>query len=421
MTVARSSATDALAAAAADRPIPEPAPPGSGGWLRRLWPFLMAHKRNVIIAFGMAIAGQAVAGFVPVIERAVIDDGIVAQTRPVWPFLLLLLAAGAFSFLSSYIRRWVGGRVSLDVQYDLRVAIFERLQRLDFAGHDDLQTGQLVSRSSSDLALIQGLLAFLPIIVGNFVMLARVARRDGLPVARCSRWSWSRSCPALLLVSMRMRESIFPATWDAQQKAGEVAGVVDEAVTGVRVVKGFGQEERELGASRRRGRDALRARGAGWSGCRPGSRRRCRPSPAFGQVAVLALGGWLALEGHITLGTFLAFSSYLVQLVAPVRMLAGLFAIGQQARAGCRTHPRRARRQRVGARRTGQRDATHRCAATSGSKGCGSATRRARRCSTTSTCTSSRARWSRSSGPADRASPRSPRCCPASTTWPRVG
>ncbi len=56
--------------------------------------------------------------------------------------------------------------------------------------------------------------------------------------------------------------------------------------------------------------------------------------PAFAQVAVLALGGWLAMNGHITLGTFLAFSTYLVQLVAPVRMLASLFAIGQQARAG---------------------------------------------------------------------------------------
>jgi ATP-binding cassette subfamily B protein len=330
MTLARSSASVTLAAAAADRRIPEPAPPGSGGWLRRLWPFLMAHKRNVIIAFGMAVVGQAVAGLVPVIERAVIDDGIVAQTRPVWPFLLILLAAGAFSFLSSYIRRWVGGRVSLDVQYDLRVAIFERLQRLDFAGHDDLQTGQLVSRSSSDLALIQGLLAFLPIIVGNFVMLlvSLVVMIFLSPLL-----TLVMILPALLLVSMRMRGSIFPATWDAQQKAGEVAGVVDEAVTGVRVVKGFGQEDREL-AHLGDAAETLYASRSRLVRLQARFTPALQAIPAFGQVAVLALGGWLALEGHITLGTFLAFSSYLVQLVAPVRMLAGLFAIGQQARAG---------------------------------------------------------------------------------------
>ena len=80
------------------------------------------------------------------------------------------------TFATSYIRRWLGGRVSLDVQYDLRNAIYERLQRLDFAGHDQMQTGQLVSRASSDVGLIQGLLSFLPIMLGNVVMLVAVAR-----------------------------------------------------------------------------------------------------------------------------------------------------------------------------------------------------------------------------------------------------
>lgn len=328
----RERANDRLAAAAVDRAIPEPAPPDKGGWIRRLWPYLMAHRRNVIIAFGMAVLGQAVAALTPVIERAVIDDGIVAQTRPVWPFLVMLVAAGAFSFASAYVRRWVGGRVSLDVQYDLRISIFERLQRLDFGSHDEMQTGQLVSRSSSDLALIQGLLAFLPIIVGNLVMLV-VSLVVMVWLSPPLTLVMLLAIPLLLVVSMRMRGAVFPATWDAQQRAGEVAGVVDEAVTGVRVVKGFGQEQRELEhlASTARGLYGSRSRLV---------RLQARYSPAmqaipaFGQVAVLALGGWLALEGHISLGTFLAFSAYLVQLVAPVRMLAGLFAISQQARAG---------------------------------------------------------------------------------------
>ena len=324
--------TERLAAAAAVRPIPEPAPPGSGGWIRRLWPFLMAHRRNVVLAFGMAVAGQAVAALVPLVERLVVDDGIVHRTRPVWPWLLVLLAAGAFSFLSAYVRRWVGGRVSLDVQYDLRVAIFERLQRLDFAGHDDLATGQLVSRSSSDLGLIQGLLAFLPIIVGNVVMLV-VSVVVMLFLSPPLTLVMLLVIPALLVVTLRMRASIFPATWDAQQRAGEVAGAVDEAVAGVRVVKGFGQEDRELG------------RLAGASESLYASRERLvrlgarftpamQAIPSFGQVAVLGLGGYLVVQGSITLGTFLAFSSYLVQLVAPTRMFAGLFAVAQQARAG---------------------------------------------------------------------------------------
>ncbi len=326
------TASARLAAQATERPVPEPAPPGSGGWIRRLWPFLMAHRRNVLIAFGMGVAGQVVAGLTPIIERTVVDDGLVTQTRPVGPFLVLLALAGCFSFASAYARRWVGGRVSLDVQYDLRVAIFERLQRLDFGSHDELQTGQLVSRASSDLGLIQGLLAFLPIIVGNLVMLV-VAVVVMLFLSPPLTLVMLLAIPVLLAVSLRMRTSVFPATWDAQQRAGEVAGVVDEAVAGVRVVKGFGQEERELAhlADRARALYGSRSRLV---------RLQARYSPAlqaipaYGQVAVLGLGGWLALHQRITLGTFLAFSAYLVQLVAPVRMLAGLFAIAQQARAG---------------------------------------------------------------------------------------
>ncbi|MGZ6910009.1 MAG: ABC transporter ATP-binding protein [Acidimicrobiia bacterium] len=315
-----------------DHALPEPAPPEAGGWIRRLWPFLMEHRRNVLIAFGMAVLGQAVSAFTPIVERAIVDDGIVARTSPIWPYLVLLVAAGAFSFWAAYVRRWVGGRVSLDVQYDLRVAIFERLQRLDFGTHDELQTGQLVSRASSDLGLLQGLLAFLPIIVGNLVMLV-LSVVVMLFLSPPLTLVMLLAIPLLLVVSIRMRSAVFPATWDAQQRAGEVAGVVDEAVTGVRVVKGFGQEEREL--------DHLAESAGNLYASRSRLVRlqaRYSPAlqaiPAYGQVGVLALGGWLALHGHISLGTFLAFSTYLVQLVAPVRMFAGLFAIAQQARAG---------------------------------------------------------------------------------------
>ena len=109
--------------------------------------------------------------------------------------------------------------------------------------------------------------------------------------------------------------------------------MVDEAVTGVRVVKGFGQERREL--------DHLAEIATGLYGSRARLVKlqarftsTLQAIPTLAQVAVLALGGWLALEGRLSLGALVAFSSYLVQLVAPVRMLAGLFTVGQQARAG---------------------------------------------------------------------------------------
>ncbi len=103
-------------------------------------------------------------------------------------------------------------------------------------------------------------------------------------------------------------------------------------MTGVRVVKGFGQEGQEV--------ERLEEAGSALYGSRVRTVRlmaRYNPAlqavPALGQVGVLALGGWMALRGSITLGTFLAFSSYLLALVGPVRSLAALVTIGQEARA----------------------------------------------------------------------------------------
>jgi ATP-binding cassette, subfamily B, bacterial len=310
----------------------EPAPIGSGGWIKRLWPFVAAHRRDALVAFGVSVAGQGIYALVPVVERLVIDDVIVAHRRPVWPLLIILAAASLFTFACAYVRRWVGGRVSLEVQFELRNAIYERLQRLDFAGHDKLQTGQLVSRASSDLGLLQTLLGFLPIVVGNLVLLI-VALVVMVILSPLLTVVTLVTLPILLVLSMRMRSLVFPATWHAQQRAGEVAGVVDEAVTGVRVVKGFGQEDRE---QRRLASAAKNLFGSRVRLVKLQAKYTAGLAtvPVLAQVAVLALGGWLSIHGRLSLGTFLAFSTYLVQLVAPVRMMSVVFATSQQARAG---------------------------------------------------------------------------------------
>ncbi len=139
--------------------------------------------------------------------------------------------------------------------------------------------------------------------------------------------------PALWWLALRSRRDLFPANWAAQQQAGVVAGGVEAAVTGVRVVKGFGQEDRELD---RLDAVARRLFGARMRVVRFTSRYNpaLQAVPALGQVGVLGLGGWLALQGSISLGTFLAFATYLAALVSPVRQLAALLVIGQQARAG---------------------------------------------------------------------------------------
>jgi ATP-binding cassette subfamily B protein len=309
---------------------PPPVPP-SQGWLRRLAGYCWRYRGSVMLAFGASLAGMVVAAAVPLVERLVVDHAVLKRQQPLLPWVLVLVGAGFARFGLSFVRRYVGGRLSLDVQHDLRTAVFSALHRLDGASQDELNTGQVVSRSISDITLVQGLLSFLPMVSGNVLLffLSLIVMLVLSPLLTLVALAVG---PALWFVAIRSRKRLFPATWAAQQQAGDLAGVVEAAVTGVRVVKGFGQEDRELGRLEGAARTlfGLRLRAVHMTA-------RYNPAlqavPALGQVGVLLFGGWLAARGEITLGTFLAFSTYVAQLVGPVRMLAALLTVGQQARA----------------------------------------------------------------------------------------
>ncbi|MGH7642415.1 MAG: ABC transporter ATP-binding protein [Candidatus Dormibacteria bacterium] len=302
------------------------------GWIRRLLPYLRPHRRAIAISLGAAVVGSACQAAAPLIARQILDNVILHHRSPMAPWLAALIGIGLLTFLAAHLRRYQGGRVALDVQYDLRSAMYDRLLELDFASHDRMPTGQLVSRANSDSTLVQGLLAFFPNVSGNLLLLGSslvimVVLSPLLAIVSLI------VAPALLLVSYRMRSQIFPATWDGQQNEGDVAQIVDEDVNGVRIVKAFGQERREL---LRLTAAAQRLYGSHMRAVRLQARYQpvLQALPTLGQVAVLGLGGWLALHHQITLGTFLAFSTYLTSMMSPARMLAGMLTIAQQARAG---------------------------------------------------------------------------------------
>jgi ATP-binding cassette, subfamily B, bacterial len=306
--------------------------PSGPGWLRRLWGYMLRHRRNVVLATGAAVFGAILQAAVPLVARQIVDTVIVRHVSPLWPWLTLLAALAALTFGAAHVRRYRGGQVALQVQYDLRNAMHDHLQAMDAESLSRMPTGQLVARANSDSTLVQGLLNFFPIMSGNvllmvlslgvMVYLSPLLAVVSLVVA-----------PSLLVVSYRMRWRVFPATWDAQQREGELVSVVDEDLNGVRVVKAFGQERREV---ERIASSAQVLYGSQMRAVRLQARYQplLEAIPSLGQVAVLALGGWMALHHEITLGTFLAFSTYIVALMAPARQLAGVLTIGQQARAG---------------------------------------------------------------------------------------
>jgi ATP-binding cassette subfamily B protein len=302
------------------------------GWLRRLWQYMLRHRRNLFIALGAAMLGSICQTVTPLVARQIVDNVIIAKSAALWPWLVLLVALAAAAFGFAYLRRYRGGRVALEVQTDLRNDMHDHLQSMDLTNLDRMPTGQLVARANSDSALVQGLLNMLPIVSGNVIMLV-LSLIVMLFLSPLLAIVSLIIVPALLAISYRMRTRVFPATWDGQQREGDLAQIVDEDVGGVRVVKAFGQERREL---ERLTASADALYGSQMRAVRIQSRFQplLQAVPAIGQVAILALGGWLALNNMITLGTFLAFSAYIAQLMAPARQLAGILTIGQQARAG---------------------------------------------------------------------------------------
>ncbi|TSB31698.1 ABC transporter ATP-binding protein, partial [Streptomyces benahoarensis] len=301
-------------------------------WARRLIRDCWHHRTDVLLSLGSSLGGMAVMALVPLIPKLIIDDVIVRHDRALAPWATLMIVAAVVVYALTYVRRYYGGRLALDVQHNLRTRMYGSIARLDGRRQDELSTGQVVGRATSDLQLIQSLLFMTPMMIGN-VLLFLVSLVVMLVLSPLLTVIALAVAPALWFVAKRSRARLYPATWYAQSQAAAVAGVVDGAVSGVRVVKGFGQEQQETGKLRDVGRKLF-----------AGRLRTVRLNavynpalqavPALGQVAMLALGGWMATRGEVTLGTFVAFSTYLAQLVGPVRMLAVVLTVGQQARAG---------------------------------------------------------------------------------------
>jgi ATP-binding cassette subfamily B protein len=312
--------------------VPEQVPAQRGGWIRKLWAACWRHPRltlAALLASGLGVGTEAVT---PLLTRLALDDAVAGTTDRLGWLVAGLAGMALLQFATAFVRRYLGGWLSLNVQHDLRTAVFRAVQKLDGAKQDSLRTGQVVSRAISDLQLVQGLLSIVPLTAGVVVLfVAALAAMLWLsPVLTLTALV---VVPATALVTTRTRRRLFPATWSAQQRAADLAEHVEETVTGVRVVKGFGQEARAVSRLDALARQlyAERLRAARLNATFAPT---LTALPSLGQVAVFALGGMLTLNGTISLGTFVAFVAYLALLVMPARLVASLVVLAQLARAG---------------------------------------------------------------------------------------
>ncbi|PDP87098.1 ABC transporter ATP-binding protein [Glycomyces fuscus] len=299
-------------------------------WVLRL---LSACRRHPGLSAGVAVAavlGTGLSALAPLAAQIAVDDAVQGRTGRIGVLALTLLGAAALQFAGAFARQFLSGKLALGVQHDLRTAVFDSVQRLDGGKQDTLRTGQVMSRANTDLQLVQGLLATAPQALGGLVLIV-FAFSAMLWLSPVLTVVAAAVVVSFVVVTARVSRRMPPATMAVQRRTAEIAQHVEETVTGVRVVKAFGQEERE---TRRLADLAARLFGERMRV----ARMQAAPSatlgvlPYLGQAAVLVVGAWLVSRGEVSLGALVAFSGYMVTLTAPSASLSNMVMSAQLVR-----------------------------------------------------------------------------------------
>lgn len=305
-------------------------PDRSLGWLRRMAPVVGAHRVLAAVSLAAALVAMVTTVAVPAVGRQAIDAALVDRTSSLAPFVVALGVLAVVRAVSAFGYRYGLFRLALLIEADLRSLLFEHLTRLSFSFYDRVQSGQIISRANSDIRSVQLFFAFAPLMaitVLSFFLALAVMLVISVPLTIVA----VLFLPGVYVVGLRLRNQVFPLSWITQARQAEVATIVEENVAGVRVVKGFAAERQQIDAL------ARTATGLRWSNVvTADARARHTPLienlPRLGLVAVLVVGGWMAIEGQVTVGTIVAFNAYILQLQTPFRLL-GLFLLMQQRAA----------------------------------------------------------------------------------------
>ncbi len=304
----------------------------SGCWIRRTWRQCTRHGGLLAAALTGTTAAVAVDLAMPLVVRAAVDGATgVDPGVALGAVVAALVVLAVLRYLGQFVRRVTAGRLALTVQHDLRTDLLGSVLAVGGRTADGLSTGQLVSRSITDLQLIQGILAMAPLALGAAVQVV-------LSLVVMAWLSPPLTLVALLIVPavavtvVRTRNRMLAATWTAQQAGSDLTQHVEETISGVRVVKGFGQEGRMVDELADHGRRlyARRLRVAAINGPFTATMSAI---PQLGLVGVIGVGGVLALDGRITAGTLLAFATYVLAMTSLARHLTMTIVTAQLARA----------------------------------------------------------------------------------------
>lgn len=299
------------------------------GWLL-LIATLKLQQRALLFGAGIGLMWTLGKVSVPQLTRLAIDQGIEQNGSLLQWTMLILLAATVAGVFAGW-RRYIAFRESRLTETMLRERLFAQIQGLHVGFHDKSQTGQLMSRASSDLQQVQGFVVNIPIFVSQISMVIGVVIILFISDPILAAVSLA-PLPFINISARSFSHKIHPAVLAVQQEQAQLANVVEESVSGIRVIKGFGAERVQQAKLLQEADDIRRE-----SMIAAHIRSRFLPAidllPSLGLVAVLGLGGHRVINGEMSVGGLVAFNTYLTMLIWPMRNIGMTIAFAQRAAA----------------------------------------------------------------------------------------
>ena len=296
----------------------------------RLLGFLRPYRGAVIASLVFASLAMVMTVAIPWLVGQAVNAIYDHDKSAILPLVLAIVGAGVLRLGLTFIRRLVAGKVSVNVEFDLRERMYRHLQALELGFFDSQQTGQLMSRATIDLQSIRFFLGYglifltqnaLTLALASAVMFtikADLAALALLPV------------PFVVLSAMRYNRRSRPAVQEIQQRLAELTAEVEESISGIRIVKAFAREDHMLGRFRRSvarvfDQNIFSTRLQAFYSPLLGF------LPSLGLAVVLLVGGREVINGGLSLGDFAAFYTYLIMLVVPMRLLGMSLGMAQRA------------------------------------------------------------------------------------------
>jgi len=298
----------------------------------RLLGFLRPYRAAAAWSIVLAALAMGATVAIPYLTGRAIDAITRGDRAELELVAVAILVAALLRVVLSVARRLVAGRVSLGVELDLRNGMYEHLQELELGFFAGQQTGQLMSRSTVDLQSVRFFLGYGLVFIAQSALTILLAAVAMLLIDPPLALLALAPVPFVVVVATRYGLRSRPALQEVQQRIAELTADVEENVSGVRVVKAFAAEPRQLGRFR-----STVTRVFDQSMVATRLRAFYNPFigflPNLGLAVMLLVGGRQVVSGSLTLGDFTAFYTYLLMLIGPMRQLGIALGMAQRATA----------------------------------------------------------------------------------------